>query len=198
MNLASQESLPHGLHLLELENYETTFAQALQELEATKGEWTFSHKIKGRWENTYVPIRSVPATKEILNLATNAANRTFGKRLVCCQGLENFIKDAFWFNIMGKGESTGWHNHNAKAHVSGVCYLDVPPDSGRFKYRDPEGNVHLHTPQTGTILLFPSSLNHAVETSQNEQPRISLAFNFFTLPLQLDPHEDPFAGNPFL
>ena len=68
-----------------------------------------------------------PGGQEILNLATNAANQIFGKRMVCCQGVENLLKYAFWFNIMGKGESTGWHNHKSRAHASGVCYLEVPP-----------------------------------------------------------------------
>ena len=197
MHITRQTPLPHSLHLLELEDYQPTFTRTLQELQAAKGEWTFSHKIKGRWENTYVPIRSIPAAKEILNLATQAAVKTFSQRLICCQGVENLLKDAFWFNIMGQGQSTGWHNHKARAHASGVCYLDVPPDSGRFRYRDPDSNEHLHTPKTGTILLFLSNLNHAVETNQNEKPRISLAFNLFTLPLQLAPEDDPFNANPF-
>ena len=197
MEITSQDSLHNDLHLLKLENFEETFADTIEQLHQSKEEWTFSHKIQGRWENTYVPIDSIPAAREILNLATKAASKVFGRSLVCIQGVERLIKDSFWFNLMEEGHSTGWHNHKARAHASGVCYLQIPEDSGKFRYRDSEGTVHCHTPIQGTILLFPSTLNHSVETSESDQLRISMAFNLYTLPLRLDPEDDPFGGNLF-
>lgn len=197
MQITNQQSLDPDLYLLELENYSETFASAISEFYAAKDQWTFSHKINGRWENTYVPIRKVPAAREILNIATRAASKIFGKPMVCVQGVEQLIKDSFWFNIMEKGQATGWHNHKAKAQASGVCYLQIPQDSGVFQYRDQEGQVHQHSPQAGTILIFPSRLNHCVQTSNADEVRLSLAFNLYTLPLSLDKEDDPFGGNLF-
>ena len=45
---------------------------------------------------------------------------------------------------------------------------------------------------TRILLLFPSQLNHAVEENQNEEERVSLAFNLQSLPLVLDAPEDAF------
>ena len=197
MQILREQALHRDLHLLELEDFTNVFSSAISEFLDSEKEWTFSHKIAGRWENTYVPIRNVPAAKEILNLATRAASRIFGKSLVCVQGVEHLIKDSFWFNVMEQGQSTGWHNHKAKAQASGVCYLQIPENSGEFQYRDQDGEVHQHIPKTGTILLFPSSLNHSVRNNHSEHVRISMAFNLYTLPLALDPEDDPFGGNLF-
>ena len=197
VQISRQQALHTNLHLLELENHAEVFKTAISEFFESKAEWTFSHKINGRWENTYLPIQKVPAAKQILNLATRAASRVFGKSLVCVQGVEHLIKDSFWFNVMEKGQSTGWHNHKAKAQASGVCYLQIPNNSGEFQYRDNEGIVYQHIPQSGTILLFPSNLNHSVKNSHSDDVRLSLAFNLYTLPLNLDPEDDPFGGNLF-
>ena len=195
MHIGSQKELHSDLHLIELEDYTEIFSAAISEFFAVEEEWTFSHKIQGRWENTYVPIRHLPSAKEILNLATRAASKVFQQSLVCVQGVENLIKDSFWLNIMKEGESTGWHNHKARAKASGVCYLQIPENSGEFLYRNAEGQVHQHSPRTGTILLFPSSLNHSVKTNHSSEVRISMAFNLYSLPLQLDHEDDPFGGN---
>ena len=40
------------------------------------------------------------------------------------------------------------------------------------------GAGHAHTPQSGTLLMFPSWLLHSVRRYEGDRPRISVAFNF--------------------
>ena len=74
----------------------------------------------------------------------------------------------------------------------GSFYLQVPPGSGAFVFRDPRpgvihglvkgavanghGDVHLN-PSTGLLVLFPCWIEHYVEPHGNDTPRITIAFN---------------------
>ena len=196
MQMDGFESMEGGLHLVRLRDFKDTFERILGELFQSKSNWSHSHKIRGRWENTYLNIEEIPSVRPVLNLASQLAGKLHDKPLVSIQGAQGMLRDSFWFNIMRKGEETGWHNHKARAHTSGVCYLQVPEHSGEFMYRNADGKLLRLIPRTGTLLLFPSGLNHAVAPGQSEGIRVSVAFNLFTLPLELEP-EDPFGGNLF-
>ena len=192
METGPVEELGSDLIRFRLQDFEAEFDQILEELFQARSQWSYSHKIRGRWENTYVPICEVPSVRTVLNLAAQLASRRANKTLVCGQGM---LRDSFWFNLMEKDEETGWHNHKSKAEASGVCYLKVPDNSGDFLYRLPDGTTRKLKPKPGAMLLFPSSLNHSVSASNSDDTRISLAFNLFSLPLELEP-EDPFGGHP--
>ena len=196
MEIDDFESMEGGLHLIRLRNFQDGIGEILGELFQSESSWSHSHRIRGRWENTYLDIEKIPSVRPILNLASQFAGKLHKQPLVSIQGGQGMLKDSFWFNIMHNGEETGWHNHKARAHTSGVCYLQVPKQSGEFMYRSPCGKLRSLIPETGTLLLFPSNLNHAVAPSQSSEVRISMAFDLFTLPLELEP-EDPFGGNLF-
>ncbi len=55
--------------------------------------------------------------------------------------------------------------------------LTFNPLTGRQNLYNTPGNVV--TPATHDVILFPSSLQHAVEVNVSEQPRYSIAFNCF-------------------
>ncbi len=194
MTIRQVERLETGLIILYLQDFEADFSQILNEFFNASPHWNHSHKIRGRWENTYAPIDKVPAVRGILSLAAQNASRCFQKQLICGHGM---LKDSFWFNCMHHGDETGWHDHKAKAHASGVCYLQVTEGSGNFLYRLPQGEIRNIVPETGMILLFNSNLSHSVEPSKNRKERISLAFNLFTLPLEME-DDDPFGGHILL
>ena len=162
----------------------------LKEVYAKRDKWTFSHRIKGRWENTYIPLRAIPSARTILSSAVQAGKEVFGKDLAIPHRGTGFNSDRYWFNIAGKGESTGLHNHSASACVSGVYYLRVPENSGNIVFRKEDLDDVEYAPREGVMLLFPSELNHAVKENQNEEERVSLAFNLQSLPLVLDAPED--------
>ena len=161
----------------------------ISEFTASRAEWTYSHKINGRWENIYVDIDLVPSVRAVLSTAANLATQETGKNLVCGHGI---LKDSFWFNCMATDESTGWHNHKARAAMSGVFYLTVPKDSGDFLYREQNRQESSITPEPGMLLLFQPTMNHAVSVNKSKENRVSLAFNLFTLPLEMG-SEDPFS-----
>ena len=100
-----------------------------------------------------------------------------------------------WLNYTTKNQYHHRHTH-PNSLVSGIIYInaDIKYDKVRF-YKDHEyGGVILPTSkdynhfnaaswwfavETGQVLLFPSSLTHAVEVKQGDNTRISLSFNVF-------------------
>lgn len=96
-----------------------------------------------------------------------------------------------WVNLHDRGGFNFLHVHEG-CLLSGSFYLDVPPGSGKFVFRDPRpgvihgcvkgsvpnGCVDIHlTPETGLLVLFPCWMEHYVEPHDNDAPRIVIAFN---------------------
>ncbi len=98
-----------------------------------------------------------------------------------------------WFNYTEPGE---WHHRHShpNSFVSGVFYPQANRETDRiYFYRDayqqiklPPENWNVWNSEswwfevgTGDLVLFPSSLQHMVETVQGDQTRISLSFNTF-------------------
>jgi uncharacterized protein (TIGR02466 family) len=100
-----------------------------------------------------------------------------------------------WLNYTTKNQHHHRHTH-PNSLVSGILYMsaDIKYDKVKF-YKDHEyGGVVLPTSkdynhfnaaswwfavETGQVMLFPSSLTHAVEVKQGDNTRISLSFNVF-------------------
>lgn len=96
-----------------------------------------------------------------------------------------------WANLHDRGGFNFLHLHEGSL-LSGSFYLQVPPGSGEFVFRDPRpgvihgyvkggvpnghADVHL-TPSAGLLLLFPCWMEHYVEPHGNDEPRITIAFN---------------------
>ena len=89
-----------------------------------------------------------------------------------------------WVNINYKNSFNYAHTHGGA--LSGVFYLQVPPDSGRLILCNPavrsDGHVIRNdnypiTPEKLACIIFPSWLEHYVEPNQSEQKRISISFN---------------------
>mgnify|MGYP003132748340 CR=1 FL=1 len=101
-----------------------------------------------------------------------------------------------WFNVNRKHNFNHPHVHNA-CNFSGIYYLNVPKNSGVLRFNNPdkiiqnfpfyEGPFHNHngsnnsqfliSPEEGLLVIFPSHLEHSVEPNQNDDPRVSIAFN---------------------
>ena len=169
-----------------LPNHAKLTSRLLHELNAGMGDFSFSHKISGRWENSYLPIEKVPSVRDIVRPARDLAVNLYWKKLVALfeppAGLDH---PPFWFNLSETGDSTGVHNHARESVVSGVYYLEVPIDSGDLFFRsDGEEDFSL-VPEAGTVVLFPSELRHGVRMNSASGKRISLAFNLFAFPLPI-------------
>jgi uncharacterized protein (TIGR02466 family) len=98
-----------------------------------------------------------------------------------------------WTNYTEPGQ---WHHKHAhpNSFVSGVFYPQANKETDKiYFYRDgfqmvklPPENYNSWNSEswwfdvgTGDLILFPSSLEHMVETVQGDQTRISLSFNTF-------------------
>ena len=174
--------------------------QIIESIYKKKNHITFSHKIKGRWENQYLDLDFVPAVKDIFHFACEAARDISAQSVVVPYKALGFPIDEFWFNIAKPGESTGWHDHKENAALSAVYYLKVPSGSGKIQFRkkNKEGWYEWSLKsQTGKMILFNSNVEHAVGENNSSDDRISLAFNLYTLPLKLDMDSTGYSSNKF-
>jgi uncharacterized protein (TIGR02466 family) len=106
-----------------------------------------------------------------------------------------------WSVYHKKGDSSHSHIHS-NSMFSGVFYLKCDEDSGRIFFTIPlsfptyststvsphsdleESNIYNSRewwvqPVPGDILIFPSHLEHYVETSNSDEDRYCIAFNYF-------------------
>lgn len=105
-----------------------------------------------------------------------------------------------WVNLHGKNGWAGAHIH-ANSMLSGVLFLDTPPNTGKFAVKSPATNGsrlfstyiecdktkstafntgHYHIePVSGQCILFPSYLQHLVTHNTLDVERWTVAFNFF-------------------
>ena len=98
-----------------------------------------------------------------------------------------------WLNYT---ETNQYHHKHAHPNslVSGVFYINCHEEHDKIKFfNDNYKTIRLEAKdwnlwnsetwwfpvKTGDVILFPSSLNHMVETKEGDNTRISLAFNVF-------------------
>lgn len=172
----------------------------IDQVDQNEENLTFSHKINGRWENQYLSIDHVPQLKKIFHFACKVGKKIIGKPLVVPYKEMGLPMDEFWFNIARPGESTGWHDHKDRSVLSGVYYLKVPDNAGDilFRKRDKDKIVEWNIrSETGKLILFHSNIEHSVTINKSNHDRISIAFNLFSLPLQIDSDSNGYSSNNF-
>ena len=100
-----------------------------------------------------------------------------------------------WININKKGDTNNVHLHHG-SFLSGIYYVKATSNSGCIKFfRDfnqafiikstaeiinptyISANVATYSAKTGRLILFPSNLLHSVAASEDDEDRISIAFN---------------------
>jgi len=95
-----------------------------------------------------------------------------------------------WINVTDKNQSHHRHNH-PNSFISGSFYIETD-DRDKITFYNPKQPIYEieseeFTPynsgqwwmpsKTGNLLLFPSTLEHSVETKKHEGYRVSLSFN---------------------
>jgi len=98
-----------------------------------------------------------------------------------------------WINYTTTNQFHHRHSHK-NSYISGVFYINADKevdhisfyklnkpaiDLHRIKYNIFNSNSWQYPVKTGDIILFPSSLEHAVERKKGTNTRISLSFNVF-------------------
>lgn len=117
------------------------------------------------------------------------------------EDVEIYITES-WLNKTEKGQSHHRHWH-PNSVLSAVVYIDGEGETGRTKfitsqydmleYGMRESNLYNSkswsvAPETGTMVVFPSNVEHLVDPYDGDKPRITLAINTFVRgPINSDP-----------
>ena len=147
-----------------------------------------SHKINGRWENSYLDIDLVPSARIPMRFARKVGLEILNTRSVLLfeplpgSGCE---MPPFWFNVAKPDELTGLHDHAHLSVLSAVVYLQAESNAGNLYFQKSE-DIEV-VPEPGEIVIFPPHLKHGVSINKSTKERISLAFNLFPFPL---PNQD--------
>jgi uncharacterized protein (TIGR02466 family) len=98
-----------------------------------------------------------------------------------------------WANYTSKGQWHHKHTHS-NSFISGVFYVQAQKNIDKiFFLKDKYEQIKLSTDnynvynseswwigvETGQLVLFPSGLNHMVQTVETDETRISISFNTF-------------------
>lgn len=107
------------------------------------------------------------------------------------------VKTDGWINI-NPPQSFNVTHHHPNCEIAGVLWIKIPKNSGDFIFISPydflsyvemfsykeefkqELNYYHNykfSPQEGTLLLFPSHLQHRVARNESNEDRISVSFN---------------------
>lgn len=108
-------------------------------------------------------------------------------------GYDAFEITACWATVLARGAAHKVHHH-PNNFLSGVYYVRTQPGADTINFHDPRNQtgiirppvVELTTENTdqvvvrvsnGTLLLFPSYLQHSVDANASEEERVSISFN---------------------
>jgi len=98
-----------------------------------------------------------------------------------------------WATVLAKGASHRVHSH-PNNFLSGVYYVCVQAGADTINFHDPRNQTGIIRPpvveltaentdqvvikvKTGTLLMFPSYLEHSVDANMSDEERISISFN---------------------
>jgi len=108
-------------------------------------------------------------------------------------GQEAFEITGCWATVLAKGALHKAHSH-PNNFLSGVYYVRVQPGADTINFHDPRRQTYVIRPPVveltaentdqvvvrvtnGTLLMFPSYLEHSVDGNMSEEERISISFN---------------------
>ena len=108
-------------------------------------------------------------------------------------GYDTFEITGCWANVLAKGAAHKAHSH-PNNFLSGVYYVGTHPGTDTLNFHDPRNQAGVIRPpvveltaentdqvvvrvKNGTLLVFPSYLQHSVDANMSEEERISISFN---------------------
>lgn len=169
-----------------------------------KSEWK-THIENIEYRRTHVNNSDISVNRYLLNELPDLKNEienhceNFVRRYLKVKKNIQFTLQNSWSNIHHPNDEAQSHYHG-NSLLSGVYYTHTPKNCGgivfhknsiytnlfhqsiRFEYDE---DNHLNAEgyvvnvREGMIVLFPSHLSHSVQKNLSNEPRYSLAFNFF-------------------
>jgi uncharacterized protein (TIGR02466 family) len=108
-------------------------------------------------------------------------------------GYGDFEVTGCWANVLAAGAVHKVHSH-PNNFLSGVYYVRTRPGADTINFHDPRNQTRIIRPpvveltaentdqavvqvKDGTLLLFPSYLEHSVDANTSAEERISISFN---------------------
>jgi uncharacterized protein (TIGR02466 family) len=108
-------------------------------------------------------------------------------------GHEAFEITGCWATVLAKGAAHKAHSH-PNNYLSGAYYVRTHPGADTINFHDPRNQAGVIRPPVveltaentdqvvvkvtnGTLLLFPSYLEHSVDANTSEEERVSISFN---------------------
>lgn len=164
--------------------------EELAPLEAYKGT---SRPNQGNWITGSNDILDQPVYADLKKFAQEQID-VYAKEVLAASPETEFYITTSWFNFTEKNQWHHTHSHDNSV-LSGVIYFQTD-DEDKITFHKP----HAMTPtwyfdhaentrynssawwfpvKAGQLFLFPSRLEHGVDTKQTDGVRISLAFNTF-------------------
>ncbi|MGI9227239.1 MAG: 2OG-Fe(II) oxygenase family protein [Gammaproteobacteria bacterium] len=108
-------------------------------------------------------------------------------------GYKELVITGCWANILAKGAAHEAHKH-PNNFLSGVYYVQTQPGADTINFHDPRIQTAIIRPpvkeltaentdqvvvkvSNGTLLVFPSYLEHSVSPNESDKERVSISFN---------------------
>lgn len=108
-------------------------------------------------------------------------------------GYEDFEITGCWVTVLAKGARHKAHTH-PNNFLSAVYYVRTQPGADTINFHDPRSQTSIIRPPVtqltaqntdqvvvkvadGTLLMFPSYLEHSVDPTESAEERISISFN---------------------
>lgn len=138
-------------------------------------------------------VQELQTAEEFSQLASCVSRVATGVLRFLRVGYTAFEITACWATILAPGAEHRIHSH-PNNYLSGVYYLRTRPGADTINFHDPRKQAGAIRPpvtelraentdqvvvrvQDGTLLLFPSYLEHSVDRNSSEEERISISFN---------------------
>ena len=131
--------------------------------------------------------------EELQDLVACVGNATRSVLRFLQIGPEAFEITGCWATVLARGAAHKPHSH-PNNYLSGVYYVRTPPGADAINFHDPRNQAGVIRPPVveltaentdqvvvrvadGTLLLFPSYLEHSVDANPSNEERISISFN---------------------
>jgi uncharacterized protein (TIGR02466 family) len=173
------------------EDYDADFSKSIeyiQQLKATSPGRKISNV--GGWQSNDIELEDVEELEETFNIIRKASEHVVGD--LQQYGFGEFKLSNAWANV-NKGTDFNRQHVHSGVTFSGCLYLKASDKAGDISFVRPD-NISLYhgigvgksgmfytsanyKPITGRLLIFPAWLPHMVLPSEDDEERISIAFN---------------------
>jgi len=182
---------PSSVHSIELENFPLVKERVVSYIYKEKEKFPESvvKSNRGGWQSQDTYYKHDNILVQIISGGLSYMGSSYKFPEIIIRGL--------WININNKDNYNCLHNHPG-CDLAGVLWINIPKESGNFEFASPhnfiassvlnsyEENFKLDTynypaykmfPKEGSMLVFPSYLDHMVEPNKSDEDRISISFN---------------------